>query len=488
MVLSLFHKPSFKDKLNSIQQPLHLKALLASVCSYAARIEQQRWPPGHSASRWHEYHGTSELGDKEPPEPPDPQKLHSLAVRLFADAMRQYEDDTPPLWLLQACIINTSYSMTHGVYGKAWRSLGLCIQLAYELNLHLIDFELYPDGLEKDPPDLCQWSQDEEARRAWWAIWEMDSYSSSIRRCPGSLRTSEVQTLLPVSDDAWFQNRHQNSVFLSSNISNLINTMQKLGNESPLCWLIIAIALMRDAQSQSEYKGALWVANKDKYFAFTKGTSQKTLDARQTSQTPVEVVNLIKNLQSLKMALPESLKLLNGPLTFTSPQPCSMRHLRQQHSAIYNIAMMIEMARYMAHHFLAIQEVEAGLALHNDQIQTSPLNPRLPYPTVGGGLLGVQSCIDAADNIVDIVSRSSEEQVLYTNSFNINVLALAASVKLVQKTFDSPQMDQDVVQTKVEILRDTMRKSVEVWDAPQALLKNLDFLGERVASGHLFDG
>lgn len=376
--------------------------------------------------------------------------------------------------------------MTHGVYGKACRSLGLCIQLAYESNLHVIDFELYPDGLGQKPPDLSQWSQDEEARRAWWAIWEMDSYSSSIRRCPGSLRTSEVQTLLPVSDEMWFQNRHQNSVFLSSDIFNLINAMQETGNESPLGWLIIAITLMREAQSQSNYTGALWLVNKDKYFAFIKGNSEKALDATQTTQTPIDVMNLTKKLQGLKTALPESLQL-NGPLTFTSAQPTSMRHTRQQHSAIYNIAMMIEMARYMAHHFLAIQEVEAGLALHNDQIPplaTTP-HPRLQYPT--GGLRGVQSCIDAADNIVDIVSRSAEEQVLYTNSFNVNVIALAASVKLVQKAFDASQMEQDLVQTKVEVLRATMRKSVEVWDAPQALLKNLDFLGERVASGHIFD-
>jgi hypothetical protein len=51
--------------------------------------------------------------------------------------------------------------LTRGVCGKAWRSLGRCVSLVCESNLHLLDF-----GTAARTADPEQWQADEEKRCA----------------------------------------------------------------------------------------------------------------------------------------------------------------------------------------------------------------------------------------------------------------------------------------------------------------------------------
>lgn len=463
--------------MNSIEQPIQLKALLASMCTFAATIENHKRPLPIPSDQTSNSNDRCKVGAEGLP---GPQQLHILALQLFEDAIRQYGDEPPPLCLLQAAIINTSYSLNHGIHGSSWRSLGLCIQLAYELNLHLTDFQLYQNESSTNLPDLGQWVQEEERRRAWWAIWELDSYASTIRRCPSVLRTGDIQTLLPVPDDMWFQYRYQSSTFLRPKTLNSLRALKTSGNESSLAWLIMTIFLMRDAQLHSNYKGALWLVDQDKQSAVVEASSNDMVHDIPMTEKVWMTINHLKFLES---ALPDSLKISTVPLTFTSSNPCMIRHVRQQHSAIYNIAMMIEMARYMAHHFFGIQEIESGLALHDDQFMQ--LDSLLPTSDTDGIGDGVRKCIEAADNIFDIISCSSADQVLYSHPFNANMIALAASVKLVQKTFNASNTDIDMLQLRVAKLRQIIHQFIDVWGVPQALLGNLHYLEERVMSGYL---
>jgi hypothetical protein len=63
----------------------------------------------------------------------------NLALKYIDDALAECGDEPPPLCILQALIITGHCQLIEGVRGKAWRSLGICIRLAYELNLHLVD-------------------------------------------------------------------------------------------------------------------------------------------------------------------------------------------------------------------------------------------------------------------------------------------------------------------------------------------------------------
>ena len=56
-----------------------------------------------------------------------------LASQLIDEAVQEFDHSPPPLSLLQAAILLAHGQLTQGVRGKAWRSLGTCVRIAYEL-------------------------------------------------------------------------------------------------------------------------------------------------------------------------------------------------------------------------------------------------------------------------------------------------------------------------------------------------------------------
>lgn len=104
-----------------------------------------------------------------------------MAVSSLDLAMSAIGDSKPPLCVLQALILATHWLLIQGVHGRAWRYLGLCIRLAYELRLHSLDAGRASDYFQSLG---AQWCEDEEKRRAWWAIRELDIFASAHRRLP----------------------------------------------------------------------------------------------------------------------------------------------------------------------------------------------------------------------------------------------------------------------------------------------------------------
>lgn len=188
--ISLFHKPTFDDKLYAITVPAYRNALLAAMFAFAAR-----WIRNGSRDQAH-------------PEQPQcsPQEYFDLAMRLLHTALEECSPDEPPLCLLQAMVLTTFYQLIEGVRGKAWRYLGTCIRIAYELRLSTLDSDR---AVLRDtamiPTDISGWVADEERRRVWWALWEFDTLRRVFRKllrllmlpamkhsCPLTTRTGSI--------------------------------------------------------------------------------------------------------------------------------------------------------------------------------------------------------------------------------------------------------------------------------------------------------
>ena len=153
------------QKLNKLSSLTQLSALLAAMVSFAIRFYVGE---KNDIGLCGETHQLSAY-------------FLNRALKLIDEALQECGDTTPPLCILQASIIAAHCQLSQGVLGRAWRSLGTCIRLSYEMNLHLVDTSAGGDIMTTYAE---KWSGREEMRRAWWAVWEMDVFASTIRRTP----------------------------------------------------------------------------------------------------------------------------------------------------------------------------------------------------------------------------------------------------------------------------------------------------------------
>lgn len=162
---SLFHAPTFYEKLTAIRNVDHLTALLASMLAFAAFFVDGDCVIARRLER------VMDPVDR--------------AARLNRDCIDADPDATPPLHLLQSLLIITLLQVFRGVRGLAWRQVGLCIRIALELRLHRLDArsERASDRPGQKPNEYNQQeiAHLEEKRRAWWALWEMDVFTSTLR-------------------------------------------------------------------------------------------------------------------------------------------------------------------------------------------------------------------------------------------------------------------------------------------------------------------
>ncbi|KAF4339928.1 hypothetical protein FBEOM_6152 [Fusarium beomiforme] len=112
--------------------------------------------------------------------------------RLFEEQATTYFEkcqfhQQPSLETLQGCLMLAAYIYASGPSHRGWVLVGVCVRLAYDLNLCNMD--------EQD--ESMDWSILEEQRRAFWITWELDTFGSSITRRPSSINRSMVAVRLP---------------------------------------------------------------------------------------------------------------------------------------------------------------------------------------------------------------------------------------------------------------------------------------------------
>lgn len=463
VAINLFHEPTFREKLNGIGSTRQLHALMASMLAFAARFHTSAADDGTDS-------GSTEQGLQ-------PVYLLNLAFSLIDEALKECDDEAPPLCLLQAIIIATHCQLTQGVRGKAWRSLGTCIRLAYELNLHLLDADRW--GRYPVDCDATQWCEDEEKRRAWWAIWEMDVFASTIRRTPPAMDWSQMEVWLPAEDQNWFRNQPQLSCLMSRDPVYRWNALQECGNNSPKAWFLVINSLMKDAQVISTPRGIPHRISPQR--AATTNAPKHAGDQPRKASRRLEV--LANSVHCFTVALPKHLRFRNQYLWFSARTPGELLSQRQLHCGIYNIFVMTQLARLMIYRYSVFggQMQDRPGAGGNPRADTSQQasHGTIKYDAEN---LALQQYFEATDNILTIIGRSSEEHIKHINPFLSSTIWLASAVQILRMQFAEDDISRTLIKSKFESLHLTYKQCVAFWDTHTALQENMEALEAQLES------
>lgn len=144
------------------------------------------------------------------------------------------------LSLLQGLILLGWYHQVCGTSGRCGNLIGISCRLAYDLNLHNIDQQLLESGSTVQWDSIESWSKAEELRRAWWLVWELDMFSSTVLHRPHTIDKTQINVLLPVSDEAWFADTPVASVPILTNPLEVWKTLKDSVNQHDRAWFLIA--------------------------------------------------------------------------------------------------------------------------------------------------------------------------------------------------------------------------------------------------------
>lgn len=454
---SLFHRPTFEQKLSAISSDKQLQALLSAIFSYALRFKDH--VPLVKDSR---------LSAKD---------ILDLSCQLQQECVEECEDDDPPLHLLQSLYLVTFQKLIHGVRGKTWRMVGDCIRLAYELRLHLIDVDSITSESDMDHTvDTQDWALAEEKRRIWWALWEMDVFTSTIRRLPSAIDERLNYTLLPSTDDDWFENVESPSCFLAADASLRWRTVSESGTRSPQAWYILVNSYMFDA--------------------FKMGAHPETWAKRIGFENPVgsaggipeklvpKMRDFIDNcLRCAQMALPAELNWEHRFLAFKPSTSVTKTTFRRMDNARYCIHVMFQLSR-LTLSLWEVHHVATTLTAKGAGSDLKPSDGRPPSLTPQSSVSYEQPdrrlwdrYVDAANLIAEIIRNSSPQHYQYVNPLIANSIWIAAAGLVVAKLFGPPDFDSRTAASNFDLLVATLTKFEIFWQIPSVLkfkLRNLE--------------
>lgn len=443
--------------------PCRTYALFAAMLAFAARFFSSRINTGWNL-------GSDDVKDIHLRS----QYFLTLAFTHIDNALEEYGDEPPSLGVLQALIFATHCQLTQGVRRKAWRSLGKCIRLAYELDLHLVDSDETGSIGDADVP---QWCREEEKRRAWWAIWEMDVFASAIRRTPPTIDWTQMETLLPVEDQHWFDGRPQFSCFMDPDPTCRWKRLHECGNQSPKAWFLVVNSFMKEAQRVSASRSLPFQGLRHNNSHRKSKVGQQS--SRQTGSCGVEAARrldvLANSVRCLEMALPEHLRYHNQYLNFRARVPGQSCSSRQLHCSIYNIYVMTQLARLMIYRSGTFRNLSPKFLRENDSINPEKDRPERNCATSADNLALIQY-FEAADNIFAIITRSCDSHIQYINPFLSSTIWLACAVQLLHKEVKSDETSRTLIRSKFDVLHMTYSRCVSFWNIQTALQQNLEAL------------
>ncbi|OCL03304.1 hypothetical protein AOQ84DRAFT_154229 [Glonium stellatum] len=461
---SLFRRPYFESKLQVISSEKQIEALLASMFSFSARF-----------CTGTELQNMGGLGMNVP----STSYFHSLASRFIDEALEQCVEDTPPLCLLQAMILTTFQLLIEGVRGKAWRTLGGCIRMAYELELHCID--MHPNEAE-DQSDITTWCLKEERRRAWWTLWEFDVFASTIRRLPTAIDWTQNSTWLPVDDEAWYGGKYRRSCVLIVDPAFRWKTLQQSGNTSAKAWFIVTNSLARNALLFS-YPQSFSTQSSQQGIS-SKSATRKRPIPELPKESQMELDILENALRCVSMALPPRLAYQEQSLIFKEKGLMSMQSTRQEDADIYSIHLMIQLTRFMVYHYAVSSfqfgDAETGKPAQSvDNSSTESNNDRSSSsPNQNQGAWN--RFLDASNEIITIIRNSSREHVHYVNPLLANTIYLAAAAQVVYRIINPSAVNRRKIDSNIDLLRLTFNSYVSFWNVSSTLQDKLNSLEARL--------
>ncbi|KEF55568.1 uncharacterized protein A1O9_08318 [Exophiala aquamarina CBS 119918] len=408
------------------------------------------------------------------------QELHAISLEYINFSLEACSNNAPSLCLLQAITLAGYYKIVNGVYGPAWRLVGTGVRIAYELRLDLIDCKGYvkPPTCERE---LMAWTGDEERRRCWWALWEMDIFASTIQRTPTAINWSMNETFLPVSDEYWFTNTYQASCLLHGQPEERWKSLKHAGNENSVAWANLFASLMHDGRilCQESMRGIIpYAEHQDDASKLAHYCSQ---DYRRKAQNMSDrLSNLVSAYRDTVQNLPASLSYHGESLSFDlvgGEDPFSMR---RSSSARYSVQMMSASACYMIYQNYVFADVVEGLVLMSSSTagheHFRPDTPSKERPLVRNGF---RNYLAASAMVLRLVARCPEDHVRYVNPYYASTIWIAAAI-LVFKRIALRDNASNFPQRQYSLLRRAYLQFSQTWETPSALLQNLDSLEARL--------
>lgn len=400
-------------------------------------------------------------------------------------AIYECEDLPISLPLLQALILITHWLLTQGVRGRAWRYLRVAVSSAYELNMHLIDAN---KGYE-DQVDPALWCEEEERRRAWWAIWEMDVFASVVRRCPTGIDWSQNETFLPAEDENWLRGEPQRSCTLRLGLIERYKVLEAAGNRSPKAWFLVINSLMKDAQRITSPVGV----DKKPASQVFRGTCDADQvnggrDGGRKASPGKESFNrlrMIRNaLHCTYMVLPKAHRYRHQFLRFGTREMDRQRAIieRLQHSHIYSIHAMAQLTKLMIYKYCLFHNSNGELPrdIHGSHSGTGTGSSRDRH-SHSAQTQALEQYSEAADEIYALVGRSYEEHYKFVNPFLANTIWLAGAVQLLYRELAPLDWsDKELTNSKLELLSMTYNSFVRYWNMSTTLQKNLEVVESEI--------
>lgn len=387
---------------------------------------------------------------------PSHRHFYDAAESSVDDALRECSDDPPSLCLLQALILTTFQQLTSGVRSRAWRSVGTCVRVAYDLQLHIIDKNI-PNATS---PSSSRFALDEEKRRAWWVIWEFDVFASTIRRLPTAIDWSNNETWLPIDDEIWFANACVRTCPLNPDGALAWKDLEKSGNQSPKAWFIVVNALMRCAHLLSYPQS---------YVSNTRHQPSE-MDLTQSAQSGLDI--LANSLYCISLALPRELSYQGEFLSFSISG--SGKNSLQIDEAKHSIHIMTQLSRLMIHHrqVFTSSSRHLGMAVTSSGSDSPQSLDRISWSLY----------LTAAAEIVTIVRNSTKEHVRYVNPFLVNTIWLAAAAQIVSTIFQPQLIERRAAESNLDLLKMNLNSYVSFWGMSSTLQQKLNVLGMRLES------
>jgi hypothetical protein len=146
----------------------------------------------------------------------------------------------PTLQYLQGCILLAFYFYSSGLSSQGWILVGVCVRIAYDLELSSID----------DSNSDLDWHEKELRRRAWWLVCELDAFGSIMMRRPFAIdRRHRVH--LPISDEDWFSGKQVRSAPVILEPGKCWRSLLHSENQSERAWYLVANFLFSLTNDQS---------------------------------------------------------------------------------------------------------------------------------------------------------------------------------------------------------------------------------------------
>lgn len=235
--LPLFHRPRF---LRSFKSQRYETAGYTALSREEALIL-------HGVMAMSARFSSSPFFDNMPPAGKG-QVFATRALNLYQEAFTYEIRSQPSLPLLQGLILLSFYEQATQPSTKSWFLIGITIRLASELGLHNTDAA--PETPQCSSPQWNtpeDWTFLEEKRRAWWLVWELDVFSSTILRRPYSIDKNHMAVLLPVSDSQWFSDTPMQSTAINPNTTQIWETLRDCPNLGARSWFLVAVFLAAKA-------------------------------------------------------------------------------------------------------------------------------------------------------------------------------------------------------------------------------------------------